>query len=475
MNSRRIQLLILAADLLWNLFALTASLLLRNHGDLRYGISQSAQGSFQVILAVSCAFWICLYLVRGLDCFRGGWQSSAMISKITMAVMFQMVAIVIWGYGTRLYYSRLVLLYFGVLLWAGVILIRFAAYGILRAQARAGKTRKVMLFGENSLSREVLYHIRRHPELRYDVVGSLSPLGGAELPNGNDAVGGPAGLGSLDALKLLAELRVQIVIVATKHAPKMEVQNFLVRCQEAGIQIHLLPQPYELYISRPKLIEIDGVPLLCLEQPSFSLVAKATKRSLDLVLGSVLLFPAIVVLAVCGGALWLRERRFLRTETRCGRHGRPFGMYRLDIETEEGRATEFHKLLRRLSVSELPQLFNVLRGQMSLVGPRPESPERVRGYSDWQKQRLKVTPGMTGLAQVNGLREQHPSEEKTRHDLQYVLHWTPVLDLVLLLQTIWTLAARLMAHQEKAAPLSAKSSLSSRHEVSQPIVPSIGE
>jgi len=84
----------------------------------------------------------------------------------------------------------------------------------------------------------------------------------------------------------------------------------------------------------------------------------------------------------------------------------------------------------------------VLSGQMSLVGPRPESVERVRDYSEWQRQRLKIKPGMTGLAQVNGLREQHSSEEKTRYDLRYMVRWTPIIDLVLLLETVWTLAAR---------------------------------
>jgi len=78
-----------------------------------------------------------------------------------------------------------------------------------------------------------------------------------------------------------------------------------------------------------------------------------------------------------------------------------------------------------------------------LVGPRPESPERVKHYSDWQRQRLNVKPGMTGLAQVHGLRQQHSSEEKARFDLQYMLRPSPFQDVVLLLQTMWTLTGRL--------------------------------
>jgi lipopolysaccharide/colanic/teichoic acid biosynthesis glycosyltransferase len=117
-------------------------------------------------------------------------------------------------------------------------------------------------------------------------------------------------------------------------------------------------------------------------------------------------------------------------------------MYRLDVDRWSTNLTGFQRFLCRSSISELPQLWNVVIGHMSLVGPRPESPERVRAYSDWQRQRLMVKPGMTGLAQVNGLRERHSSDEKARYDLQYIVHWTPVADLLLLLETIWVLVAR---------------------------------
>jgi lipopolysaccharide/colanic/teichoic acid biosynthesis glycosyltransferase len=94
---------------------------------------------------------------------------------------------------------------------------------------------------------------------------------------------------------------------------------------------------------------------------------------------------------------------------------------------------------------------------MSLVGPRPESPERVKHYSDWQRQRLSVKPGLTGLAQVHGLREQHSSEEKARFDLQYIFHWSLFLDFSLVLQTAWTLFVRLLKSPYfKSAPMTSE-------------------
>ena len=136
-------------------------------------------------------------------------------------------------------------------------------------------------------------------------------------------------------------------------------------------------------------------------------------------------------------------------------------MLRLNVDRHAVDAPAFETVLAKLSVSELPQLLNVLRGDMTLVGPRPESPVRVRRYSEWHQQRLTVKPGMTGLAQVHGLREQNSSEEKARFDLQYLMNASFLSDISLLLQTIWTLAMRIVHYDlipsesdRSAAPVS---------------------
>jgi lipopolysaccharide/colanic/teichoic acid biosynthesis glycosyltransferase len=119
-------------------------------------------------------------------------------------------------------------------------------------------------------------------------------------------------------------------------------------------------------------------------------------------------------------------------------------MHRLNVDRDPTNLVGSERMLAQLSLTELPQLWNVFKGEMSLVGPRPEAPDRVKHYSMWQRQRLSVTPGLTGLAQVNGLREQHSSEEKAHFDLQYIFHWSLFLDLSLMLQTAWTLFVRLL-------------------------------
>lgn len=472
MSNKRIHLSIFVSDLAWSALALLASVFVRYHAIPSRALSTMHSANFLALLGLSVVTWLLLYRVMDLDCFRHGWQASAMISRISLAVLFDFALVASCGYFAKLYYSRLILVcYFGFL-WVGIVLIRLGAYQILRLHQQTGRARKVALIGDHKLSREIAYRIRRHPELLYSVVGFLTPFGHAEVSNETSPAQVSNALTSLDAAAFLKKAGVQELIVSVKHAPPLEMQNFLARCQQEGMHVHLLPQPYDLYISRPKLTEVDGIPLLSLDTPHLSTVSRAFKRTFDFSVSAILIGPATVILAIAGGILWFRERRFIRRELRCGRNGQQFGMYRLNIETDEAVASHFHRVLHRLSISEVPQILNVLHGDMSLVGPRPESPERVRDYSEWQKQRLRVLPGMTGLAQVNGLREQSSSDDKTRYDLQYILHWTPLSDLIVLLQTFWTLAARLLSESRQVSRINEESTATAHDVTATAVEPS---
>jgi lipopolysaccharide/colanic/teichoic acid biosynthesis glycosyltransferase len=162
-----------------------------------------------------------------------------------------------------------------------------------------------------------------------------------------------------------------------------------------------------------------------------------------------LVFPLLSLAALY---VYSKKGKAFRAELRCGKDGIPFRMYRLNVERHANDPARYERLLVRWSLTELPQLWNVLRGDMTLVGPRPESVERLKYYSEWQRQRLKVRGGVTGLAQVHGLREQHSSEDKTRFDLQYIFNWSPFLDLSLILQTVWTLLFRGLSQEPVLAP-----------------------
>jgi lipopolysaccharide/colanic/teichoic acid biosynthesis glycosyltransferase len=170
---------------------------------------------------------------------------------------------------------------------------------------------------------------------------------------------------------------------------------------------------------------------------------------MDLIIAATLLVPAWIFLVPFCAALWLKKRRAVRSETRCGQYGHYFQILRLNVDRPVRSRSGLEFLLDRMSITELPQLWNVLSGQMSLVGPRPDPIVRTSQYSDWQQRRLKVKPGMTGLAQVHGLREFSSSEQKTRFDLQYAINPYLLWDVSLLLQTIWTLFLRMFSVQKR--------------------------
>ena len=176
----------------------------------------------------------------------------------------------------------------------------------------------------------------------------------------------------------------------------------------------VVPQPYELYLSRPRLLDLDGLPILKLCEPSASSVFLKAKRGVDIAVGGVLFAFSLFIIVPSALVLRIFKGRGFQWDTRCGLNFEQFKMLRLNVERNAFYESRFERLLDRFSVTELPQLWNVLKGEMSLVGPRPEPPARTRRYTTWEQRRLSVQPGMTGLAQVRGLREEHSSEAKSR-------------------------------------------------------------
>jgi lipopolysaccharide/colanic/teichoic acid biosynthesis glycosyltransferase len=430
---------------------------------LRYGnevvtnLAQPASCDAILIVVVGgLVCWFALYEAMSLDSFSTGWSLPATVSRIGLAVAIQLGVILALAYLARVYFSRLIIAYFAITYFSLVLLARVIAYDFLRTCHRFGKTRRMVIVGDGKVARELTLRIRRHPELLYEVVGLLNPW--TQSGNGHDNHAGRdhSELSSLDVLKVLEESRVQELIVCLDQPSAPEVHYFLARCLGKGMRVSLVPQPYELYCSRARLVELDGVPLVAVEGLRYSRTGAVIKRLGDLILGVPLSLLALPILAISSLVLKLRGRNPLRRELRGGQYGEPFRMYRLNVDRNTVDATGFERFLCHLSISELPQLLNVLSGEMSLVGPRPETLKRIGQYSEWQRQRLNVRPGMTGLAQVNGLREQHPSEEKARYDLQYIVRRTSFFDLVLLIETFWTLAARLLSGTESPTPPQSK-------------------
>jgi len=453
MKTRRLHVWLLFADLLWSPLAMLFAYLLR-YGAIWGTRERLSTYALLPFLAATWMIWTLLSSWTRLDGFREGWRFPAVVSHVFLAVACLMGVLLTGDYLLQRYVSRLALIYFGILLFWGFIFIRYAARSFLRGWYRAGKARKVVIVGGDHIGRELALKIKHHPEMLCKVVGFLYPEDSTVDTN---PIAPPprtsvVTVSTLGIVKLLQDQRVDEVILALPKPAVLEVLNLAARCRELGIGVSLVPQPYELYLSKPTLLDLNGLPLLRLQETSSSPAYLYCKRALDLLLGSVLLMLAMPIVLPAALVLRLTKGVAFRWEKRCGQHGVPFSMLRLNVERHHPYASLFERILENLSITELPQLWNALRGDMTLVGPRPEGYERVRHYSEWQQQRLSVKPGMTGLAQVCGLREEHSSEEKTRFDLQYLLNPSPLTDAALLLQTLWILAVRVFRYSQLVSP-----------------------
>jgi lipopolysaccharide/colanic/teichoic acid biosynthesis glycosyltransferase len=442
MKPRNLPAWILVVDLLWSVLAMTVALAIRYGIRPRGAELDSAMGQVPFLVA-TLVLWTLLSYFLPLDGFRGGWRFSAVVSQLLLSVGGLMLALLSGGYLFRSYVSRLTLVNYGLLLFAGFALGRLGAYGLLRHRSQNGSASRIVIVGRGRLMWELARRIQRHPEMICKVVGFLSPDDGTSDPEFFPGEAGPiASTPTLGVVDLLVVQRVDQLVIALPGCASPELLNLTARCRQLGMTVSLVPQLYELYLSRPTLIELGSLPVLQLNDARLAGAPSIWKRALDLLLVIPLSLVAAPLLVLSGVMLRRIKGKAFRWETRCGYRGKQFAMLRLNVDRAANDISRFERILTNTSLTELPQLWNVLRGDMSLVGPRPESSDRVRHYSEWQRQRLAAKPGITGLAQVHGLRERHSSEEKTRFDLQYLLDASPWTDLTLLLQTVWTLLMR---------------------------------
>lgn len=421
---------------------------------MRYGVHWYRPAGMSLFttaisLIASTMLWAIIFSSMQLDGFRRGWHPSSLVSQLFVALCFLMVTLMAGGYLLQLAVSRLAFSYFAILLFCGFLAIRCSVYAALGSKRFSKAVRRVLIVGNGPVAREMASKIQRHPEMLCKVVGFLYPADTSFDPRLPGITEQARSVQALGLIELLRESGVDDVIVTSPGIP--EVMNLAARCRHEGFGVSVVPQPYQLYLSRPQLFDVGGLPVLQLAEPKPSPSRAVFKRGFDLVVGFCLTIISSPVVALGAIALVRPNRKPLIRELRCGRNGRHFGMYRLNLDRDSHDLSPFERFLVQLSITELPQVWNVLRGEMSLVGPRPESPERVKHYSDWQRKRLNVKPGITGLAQVNGLREQHSSEEKARFDLQYMMDASLFLDISLMLQTAWTLIGRLF-HIHRLSP-----------------------
>lgn len=403
---------------------------------------------------------VLIFAIRGLYHLRlaGNWflqawiiASSAVIglaSLITYFFVFQPPSS-----------SRLLVLFIWVVAVPALSAGRLIASSVIGLLYRfgLGKTR-LLVVGSGRLGKMLMQHVAANPNLGYSIVGFLHDT---DEPPGD--FGRFKMLGMLEDLGMvIGSMQIEEVIIALPSHLHQESIKGIRLLERLGVSFKLVPDLCELSLSRIDVEGVGGIPLLGIKQAPLNSAQRAATRTVDIIL-------SVLILAL-GLPFWLSIAAAIRLnspgtaiykQTRIGLNGRPFkickfrSMYKnadqvlatvvelneargpLFKMKEDPRITPVGRFLRRTSLDEIPQLINVIRGEMSLVGPRPPLPDEVAQYEEWQKGRLDIKPGMTGLWQVRG-RSDLSFEEGVLLDLYYIENWSPRLYYQILLRTIPT-------------------------------------
>jgi exopolysaccharide biosynthesis polyprenyl glycosylphosphotransferase len=323
----------------------------------------------------------------------------------------------------------------------------------------AGYRRRAVLVGTGRHIRDVAHALGDGQHSPIEVVGFLSPR---VLP-----ANGLRALGTLEDLEqILATERIDEVIIADPAFPQVEAVELVDQCHQRGVRVRIAPSTMEILIHRAEFIPGQSVPLFELGPPVFEGVDFALKRTFDIVGATLLLalFSPLLLAIVIAVRVSSRGPIVFRSPRR-GIGQRPFNCLKFrtmhsDAEEQQDDLEEFNeasgalfkirddprltavgRMLRRFSLDELPQLVNVLRGDMSLVGPRPLPQRDYDMLEDWHRKRYLVLPGITGLWQVSG-RSELDFDDLVHLDFIYLEHWSLALDLTILLKTIPAVLSR---------------------------------
>lgn len=385
--------------------------------------------------------WLVVFIFNGLYMLRGRYRRLEEFGKIFVAVSAATAIIMAWLFLSRtLFFSRLIIVYVWFITIFLVTFGRFLIHNIQALLYRWGiGVHRVIILGGNTASRYIISGIQNNPGLGYKLIKVIDD-------------------NAIDRLEtIFARHKADEIIVANTHLSQVKIAQILEFCRAHQIGFKMTP---DLFLVRSSHVDVDtlfGVPIMEFKRTPLDGWGRIIKRISDLlvsflliiILSPIMVLVAFLVKLTSKGSILFRqtrvglEKNFTFYKFRTMREGaekehekyiKKYGnMFKL---ANDPRLTPVGKFLRKTSLDELPQFFNVLRGDMSLIGPRPPMPEEVAKYTNWQKRRLGVKPGITGLWQVSG-RSAISFDEWVKLDAYYIENWSLWLDFQIFLKTIW--------------------------------------
>jgi exopolysaccharide biosynthesis polyprenyl glycosylphosphotransferase len=459
---RRLAVFLIVADALVTQGALVGADFLRRY--LPFGETLGTQASVYLLnpwlhLAVGFIFFVTFWALSVYDVRRGATLAGHPASLLRALFVATFV------FAGFLYFTfrdvpRLLVVYFFFIELAGLSGLRFAVGLYLRYRRRRGSAMiRVLIVGAGEMAANVVAALRSRLGDTALIVGCVD----------DHLQAGPHGLPLLgrlcDVPGLVRAHGVDEVIVALPVEQYAEVEKLEYALLTEPVRVRLVPDYFRLVFVQSSVEMLSDIPLIGLREPRITGLAWGVKRLFDIVMTLLLLIPGLPLMALI--ALWIKldsPGPVIFSQRRVGENGRLFAMYKfrtmyVDAENrrppprpdeqgrpvhklpDDDRVTRAGRWLRAFSLDELPQFFNVLKGEMSLVGPRPEQQFIVESYEPWQRQRLAVPPGITGWWQVNG-RSDLPMHLNTHLDLYYIRNYSLWLDLVILWRTLGAVLSR---------------------------------
>ncbi len=377
------------------------------------------------------------------------WAESAEIGWATTGAALLLLGV---SFFLRSYsFSRAAVAVFVVAVPLSLMALRVVVRSALRGARRKGYNRRfALVVGTGRLADEIMGRIQAHPDSGLHVVGLIAD-GAVE----SSSYGVPC-LGRYEDLKhVLAQRRVDHVIIALGSDEGYRLEKVLADLDDEVASVMLAPDLLHIATLRSSVENFEGLPIIHLRDSPLVGWSSVQKRTFDIAGSGLVLAVSLPVLVLLGLGIALSSGwPVLYRQKRMGLDGRIFSMLKLRTmrrDAEKGgpgwskandpRRTRFGVWLRRFSLDELPQLWNVLRGEMSLVGPRPEQADLIREFRreiPSYMLRHKVKSGMTGWAQVHGLRGDTSMHLRIEHDIYYIQNWSMGLDMKILVMTIWS-------------------------------------
>lgn len=376
--------------------------------------------------------------------------------KLTLASLLASLVLAGLIYFIERNTSRILLVYFFVIQFSFMCVWQALARVILRGNANNQQdNQRVLLVGAGEAARRIAQGFRELGWTGVQLVGYLAPSEQKSL-----ALPYLGAYGNLD--QVLHNEQINDVLLAVPSEAQLEIQPLFTQIADKSCNVWLVPDYFSMLIYGGRVEELGGLPMISLKSLALSNHQRVAKRIFDLAVGTLmLLLAAPLMLSVAfavkltspGPVFYLQDRigenqrRFKMIKFRsmvvgADRHERTMiqrdaaGQLVHQKDPDDPRVTPIGRFIRRTSIDELPQLFNVLKGEMSLVGPRPEMPVLAEQFEPWQRKRFAVPQGITGWWQVNG-RSTKSTHLKTEDDLYYIQNYSLLLDLKILFKTVW--------------------------------------